>query len=165
MTALLAEYSKKKQIFIVTQFNHPREITEEAVKAVKMLSVAGCVVFNQTVLLKGVNDNPSVLASLMNGLVEAGVVPYYVFQCRPVEGVKNQFQVPVVQGFEIVDKAKAMMSGLAKSFRYAMSHPTGKIEILGKVGENMLFKYHQARKAEDNARIFTRPIDENECWF
>ena len=165
LTALLAEYSKKKQIFIVTQFNHPREITAEAVKAVKMLSGAGCVVFNQTVLLKGVNDNPSVLASLMNGLVEAGVVPYYVFQCRPVEGVKNQFQVPIVQGFEIVDKAKAMMSGPAKSFRYAMSHPTGKIEILGKVGENMLFKYHQARNAEDNARIFTRPIDENECWF
>lgn len=101
----------------------------------------------------------------MNGLVEAGVIPYYVFQCRPVEGVKNQFQVPIVQGFEIVDKAKAMMSGPAKSFRYAMSHPTGKIEILGKMGENMLFKYHQARNAEDNARIFTRPIDENECWF
>ena len=82
---------------IVTQFNHPRELTEESRSAVRMLQESGCIVRNQTVLLKGVNDRPDVLAELMNSLVACGIMPYYVFQCRPVEGVKNQFQVPFAE--------------------------------------------------------------------
>ena len=165
LLSILREYSRKKQIIIVTQFNHPREITPESRKAVDELRAAGCTIRNQTVLLKGVNDEPAVLALLMNKLVSIGVAPYYVFQCRPVEGVQNQFQVPILRGSRIVDLAKAGMSGPAKAFRYAMSHPTGKIEILGQYGDRMLFKYHQAKYDKDQARIFTRAVSDTECWF
>ncbi len=162
---LLKRYSRKKTVIVVTQFNHPREITEEALEAVNLLWECGCVVRNQTVLLKGVNDRPEVLAELMNRLTANRVLPYYVFQCRPVEGVKNQFQVPLARGVEIVDRAKAAMNGQSKAFRYVMSHPTGKIEILGQRGERMLFKYHQAKYEKDQGRIFEKQIGEGQCWL
>ena len=164
LLGVLSEYGKRKELLVVTQFNHPRELTAEAKEAIRLLRGAGCNVRNQTVLLKGVNDDPDTLSSLMNGLAAAGVMPYYVFQCRPVEGVKNQFQVPLRDGAAIIDKARRTMSGPAKGFRYAMSHHTGKIEILGEYDGRMLYKYHQAKAAEDNGRIFTRPVS-GECWF
>ena len=87
LLGILETYGRKKQIIIVTQFNHPRELTPDAVQAIKALGSVGCIVRNQTVLLKGINDHADVLAQLMNGLVSNGVIPYYIFQCRPVEGV------------------------------------------------------------------------------
>ena len=163
---ILESYNKKKQIIIVTQFNHPRELTPESVQAIRDLRDVGCIVRNQTVLLKGVNNDPDTLASLMNGLVSCGVIPYYIFQCRPVVGVQNQFQVPLMQGIEIVEAAKQQMNGQAKSVRFAMSHPTGKIEILGKTSDNrMLFKYHQAKYAKDAGRIFAQEPEKDQCWL
>ena len=162
---ILEHYGRIKKIIIVTQFNHPNEITEESRNAVRLLHASGSLIRNQTVLLKGVNDSPEVLSTLMDRLVAIGVMPYYIFQCRPVEGVKNQFQVPLSAGVDIVDKAKSGMSGPAKAIRYVMSHPSGKIEIIGKIGFDILFKYHQAKREEDDARIFTRPIVPGECWF
>lgn len=163
---MLEFYNEKKQIIIVTQFNHPRELTPEAIQAVQDLRNVGCIVRNQTVLLKGVNDDANTLASLMNGLVACGVIPYYIFQCRPVAGVQNQFQVPFVRGVEILEGAKKQMNGQAKSVRYAMSHPTGKIEILGYLdGQQMLFKYHQAKYEEDSGRIFVKTVAADQCWL
>ena len=166
LLGILETYGRKKQIIIVTQFNHPRELTPDAVQAIKALGSVGCIVRNQTVLLKGINDHADVLAQLMNGLVSNGVIPYYIFQCRPVEGVQNQFQVPLLRGVKIVENAKRQMNGQSKSVRYAMSHPTGKIEILGKTGPNqMLFKYHQAKNPQDHSRIFTQNVDDTQCWL
>lgn len=163
---ILENYNARKQIVIVTQFNHPREITPEAVQAIQDLRNVGCIVRNQTVLLKGVNDDENTIANLMNELVANGVLPYYIFQCRPVAGAKNQFQVPLTTGIEIVENAKKMMNGQAKNLRFVMSHPTGKIEILGKVQKNqMLFKYHQAKKEEDFGRIFVNDILEDQSWL
>ena len=112
------------------------------------------MVRNQTVLLKGVNDSSDVLSTLMNKLVSTGVMPYYIFQCRPVEGVKNQFQVPLVKGVSIVDEGKNRMSGPAKAIRYVMSHPRGKIEILGRVGDELLFFAGQRIEDLHTARSF-----------
>lgn len=166
LVELLRTYGQKKQILIVTQFNHPRELTEEAILAIRALQGAGCVIRNQTVLLKGVNDDPQTMAQLMNGLISYGVIPYYIFQCRPVAGVQNQFQVPFVKGIEIVETAKKYMSGQAKAVRFAMSHPTGKIEIVGNLGNNkMLFKYHQAKYEKDSSRIFTVDVTDDQCWL
>lgn len=163
---LLESYGQKKQIIIVTQFNHPRELTTDAIQAIKALRRTGCIVRNQTVLLKDVNDNSDVLAHLMNALVSFGVIPYYIFQCRPVEGVKNQFQIPFVEGIEIVENAKRQMNGQAKSVRYAMSHPTGKIEILAKLDEHTVaFKYHQAKYDRDHSRILIKRVTDTQCWL
>ncbi len=164
---LLREYGKVKQLVAVTHFNHPRELTDASKRAVQTLLEAECPVRNQAVLLKGVNDDSSVLSELMNSLVSAGVMPYYVFQCRPAMGVMNQFQVPLMTGWKIVEEAKASMNGLAKGFRYVMSHVSGKIEILGSAcrEDEMLFRYHQAKDLSDHSRMFTRRIEEKQCWL
>lgn len=163
---IFRRYSKKKQICLVTQFNHPRELTEEASDCIRIFQMMGIIVRNQTVLLKGVNDDPETLAKLLRKLTASGVVPYYVFQCRPVRGVKNQFQVPLERGSRIVDEAKASLNGLSKCFRYCMSLPPGKVEILGKQTDGkMLFKFHQAKRAEDSGRIFALDLHPDQCWL
>lgn len=166
LLSMLSEFNHRKQIYVVTQFNHPVELTKEAVEAVEALRKAGCIVRNQTVLLKGVNDKPNILADLMNGLVQIGVVPYYIFQCRPVLGVKCQFQLPLLQSIDIVKEAKKNMNGQAKSARFVMAHITGKIEILGRVNEEeILFQYHQAKNQEDTSKIFMQKLSPDQGWL
>ena len=163
---ILSRYSRPdRRIYVVTQFNHPNEITKQSIKAVDKLIKSGVIVNNQTVLLKGVNDNPITLVNLLNSLVSIGVNPYYVFQCRPVKRVKTHFQVPLYRGIEIVEKAKAHCNGHSKRFRYIMSHRTGKIEILGIFEDEIYFKYHQAKNRKRLGKIFTRPIDPSAGWL
>ncbi|MBR5376639.1 MAG: KamA family radical SAM protein [Lachnospiraceae bacterium] len=165
LLSILAEYGNRTQIAVVTQFNHPREITDESRKAVRALIKCGAIVRNQTVLLKGVNDDPRILADLMNGVVSAGAVPYYIFQCRPVLGVKNHFQVPLTASAGIIKEARDLMNGQARGFRYVLSHPTGKIELIGMDGPEMLFRYHEAKDHEDQGRIFCIKPGPEKCWL
>jgi len=163
---VLSDYSNKsRRLFVVTQYNHPKEVTVESIDAVDRLISAGVTVNNQTVLLRGVNDDSTVLASLQNRLVSIGVNPYYVFQCRPVARVKKTFQVPLYEGYRIIEGAKTLLNGHSKRFRYIMSHHTGKIEILGMLNGNFLFKYHQAKNSTDQGRIFTRELDKDATWL
>lgn len=163
---LLAKHTGKKQLVLVTHFNHPRELAPQAEEAVRRIRHLGIPVKNQTVLLRGVNDDPYVLGTLMRRLVRVGVDPYYIFQCRPVRGVKSQFQVPLLKGADIVEQARAMQNGLGKTFRYCMSHVTGKLEILGTVrpGE-ILLKYHEAEDPANLGRLFTRHIAPGQSWL
>ena len=166
LLSILKEYNQKKQILIVTHFNHPHEITDQAKRAVDALIGCGCVVRNQTVLLRGINDAPETLALLLNQLVSIGVIPYYVFQCRPARGALDEFQIPLMEGSRIVEEAKKRMNGQAKSIHYCMSHVTGKIEILGVMEDGrMLFKYHQAKYEKDSSRIFLEKIAPDQCWL
>jgi KamA family protein len=163
---ILQEYSQPyRRVYVVTQFNHPREITKQSIKAVDNLMNSRVVVNNQTVLLKGVNDDPKTLANLQNRLVGIGINPYYVFQCRPVKRVKHYFQVPICEGLDIVEKAKSRCNGHSKRFKYIMSHRTGKIEILGIFRNEIYFKYHQAKNAKNLGKIFKRKIDEKAGWL
>ena len=162
---LLKEYAKMKPLCVVTQFNHPREITDQSRKAVETLLECGISVRNQAVLLAGVNDDPAILADLFRGLTRINVIPYYLFQCRPVRGVKKHFQVPLKRAVEIVGKARSELSGIAKSFRYVMSHPEGKIEILGILNNQLLLQFHQSKNAADEGRIFSVSLDETTCWL
>jgi lysine 2,3-aminomutase len=168
-TGLLALFKKHSQIdrrlYVVTQFNHPREITLQSISAVNNLLKAGVLVSNQTVLLRGVNDDPETLATLMNSLVSIGVAPYYVFQCRPVKRVKGHFQVPIFEGVRIVEKAKADCNGHSKRFKYVMSHKTGKIEILGVMDGEVYFKYHEAKNRKNLGVMFKRRVDEKAGWL
>ena len=154
-----------KRLYVVTQFNHPREITPQSIGAVNSLIKSGVLLSNQTVLLRGVNDNPETLATLMDRLVSIGVAPYYVFQCRPVKRVKHHFQVPICDGVRIVEQAKAKCNGHSKRFKYAMSHKTGKIEILGILGDDVYFKYHEAKDRQNLGVMFKRRVDENAGWL
>ncbi|MFH1257300.1 MAG: KamA family radical SAM protein [Candidatus Micrarchaeota archaeon] len=163
---LLKKYSwKKRRIYVVTHFNHPREITDESIEAVDSLFRSNVVVNNQAVLMRGVNDDPAVLAELMNKLVAIGVNPYYLFQCRPVKRVKHHFQVPIYEGVRIVEEAKKQLNGHSKRFRYVMSHKSGKIEILGTMGKDVYFKYHQAKNERDSGRFFRRKLNVAGGWL
>ncbi len=134
--------------------------------AVDALETRGLWVKNQAVLLKGVNDDPDILASLLRNLTTIGVDPYYVFQCRPVVGVKNQFQVPILQGYRIVEETKSRMNGFGKSFNYVMSHETGKIEFLGTINPNeMLVRYHESKDVSKYGQTFSIRLEDDQCWW
>lgn len=163
---IFKKYSSIKQIYITTQFNHPNEITQQAKKCAKDLLNAGIIMSNQTVLLKEVNDNATVLVSLLNALTKINIIPYYIFQCRPVVHVKTPFQIPLLNGCDIIKETRKQCNGYAKRFKFAMSHEQGKIEIIGKSNEKeIVFKFHQAKKFSDNERIFIKEMNENQCWL
>lgn len=166
LLTLLREHSRPdRRIYVVTQFNYPREITKKSIKAVDTLIKSGVILNNQTVLLKGVNDYPRTLAKLQNRLVGIGVNPYYVFQCRPVKRAKNSFQIPIVEGIEIIETAKKSCNGHSKRFKYIMSHKAGKIEILGINNNEIYFKYHQAKNRKNLGKMFKRKTDKRACWL
>lgn len=161
---MLKKHLKKKKIYVTTHFNHPNEITPQAQKSIDALLESGVAVNNQTVLLAGVNDKPKILAELLNTLVRIGVIPYYVFQCRPVTGITH-FQVPIAKGIKIVGAAKKLMNGYAKRFKYIMSHETGKIEIVGTINKKIVFKYHQSRGGKMTGRTFLKDVTKHTAWF
>ncbi|MBD3367767.1 MAG: KamA family radical SAM protein [Candidatus Eisenbacteria bacterium] len=166
LRGLLRQYSRPdRRLYAVTQFNHPRELTDEAAEAVDALMRAGVVVSNQAVLLKGVNDDPETLAELLRGLVRFGVAPYYVFQCRPVRGVQSSFQVTLKRGYRVVEDARERLDGHAKRFRYVMSHRTGKIEVVGIMGSDIYMRYHQAKNRDDHGRLFKRSLVPGAGWL
>lgn len=161
----LAKYSKKKQLYVITHFNHPAECTSQSRNAIRTLQKAGVVIKNQTVLMKGVNDDPHTLAQVLKEISELGIVPHYIFQCRPVMGVKSRFQVFLREGAEIVRKANSMQNGLGKAADYTMSHPTGKIRILGFMEDGkLLFQYKQAKDPDLIGRIFSREV-RDDAWL
>lgn len=166
LLTLLATYAKKdKRLYLVTHFNHPREITPLAIKAIKRLIQAGIIIDNQMVLIRNVNDQPGIIATLMKSLVRYGVNPYYVFQCRPVKRVKKNFQISLLEGIRIIENAKKLMDGHAKRFKYAMSHISGKIEIIGQMDDRIILKYHQARDRQDLGKVFSIPADPALTWY
>jgi KamA family protein len=154
----------QKRLYIITHFIHPRELTKPAIRAIRLLQRAGAITANQNPLIRKVNDKPEVLAELMAKLSFIGDVPYYIFQCRPALGNK-MFTVPIEEGYEIVEKAKAMVSGLAKRCRFVMSHSTGKIEIIGKTEKLVFFKYLRAAIDEDSGRFLVFKHNPSACWF
>ena len=162
---MIKTYSKdEKKIYIMAHFNHPRELTEIAVKGLNMLMQSGAIVVNQTPLIKGVNDDPDVLAELFNRLSFIGVPPYYVFLCRPTLG-NEPFAIPVEDGYEIFEKARNKCSGLAKRARLVMSHETGKVEMVGMSDGQVFFKYNRSANAENNARFLVFESNPDAYWF
>ncbi len=162
---MLGRYSTdEKKIYLMAHFNHPRELTQEALRAMSLLQKAGVVTVNQTPLLRGINDDVEVLAELFNKLSYAGIPPYYVFQCRPTAGNK-MFSVPIEEGWEIFEQARMKGSGLAKRARFVMSHSTGKVEILGKNDEYVYFRYHRAANPEEKARFLIFRSNPQAHWL
>ncbi len=117
-------------LFINTHFNHPDELTPAAVKALGMLADAGIPLGCQTVLLKGVNDDPEVMKLLMQRLLMARVRPYYIYQADLVAGGEH-FRVPIEKGLEIMKALRGWTSGLAVPY-YVIDAPGGggKIPLL-----------------------------------
>jgi lysine 2,3-aminomutase len=115
--------SKYGPIWLNTHFNHPRELTPEAIQACDRIIRAGVPVNNQSVLLKGVNDSLKAQLKLCQGLLKAKVRPYYLFQCDDVEGTAH-FWTPVETGLKIVSGMRGFTSGLAVP-TYVIDLPQG----------------------------------------
>ncbi len=154
----------EKKIYIMAHFNHPRELTPEAIDGLNLLMKSGVTLVNQTPLVQGVNDDPKVLAELFSKLSYIGVSPYYVFLCRPTLG-NETYSVPVERGYEIFEESRTQCSGLAKRARLVMSHESGKIEVLGMTQDQILFKYLRAANKKDNARLMAFYRNPEACWF
>lgn len=161
---LIRTYSTpEKRIYVMAHINHPREITEEAKRGFEALHQAGAIVVNQTPIIRGINDDPKVLAELLDQLSWAGVTPYYFFINRPVAGNRD-FVVPLERAYRIVEEAKAMTSGLGKRVRLSMSHSSGKIEILAIENGKAYLKYHQSRDG-NYGQFMILDCPKNAAWF
>ena len=115
---------KHRPVWFNTQFNHPNEITPEAAHACEMILEAGIPVSNQTVLLRGINDNYEILRELFYGLQRISVRPYYLFQCDPVKGA-DHFRTDVRRGIKIMKRMWGNISGLCVP-QYIFDLPGGK---------------------------------------
>ncbi len=104
--------SRYRPLWVNTHFNHPREITREAALACDRLQRAGIPMNNQSVLLKGVNDNLPVMRALCHGLLKIGVRPYYLYQCDPVRGAEH-LRTSVWKGIEIIEGLRGHTTGFA----------------------------------------------------
>ena len=109
---LCAILKKYHPLYINTHFNHPDELTPAAVQALGMLADAGIPLGRQTVLQRGVNDDPEVMKLLMQRLLVARVRPYYIYMCDQVAGAEH-FRTTVEKGLEIIKALRGWTSGLA----------------------------------------------------
>ena len=109
---LCAMLGKHDPVYLSTQFNHPKEVTVEAREAIDRLTRSGIIVRDQTVLLKGVNNDKHVMKKLMQELLRIKVVPYYIFNCKKVEGIRH-FRPPIAEGIEIIEHMRGYTSGMA----------------------------------------------------
>ncbi|MBF0217099.1 MAG: KamA family radical SAM protein [Candidatus Omnitrophica bacterium] len=100
-----------EKLWMNVQFNHSREITPQAIRALRRLQKCGIPVSNQSVLLKGINDDPKVMKDLCQKLQKVRVRPYYIFQCDPVVGAAH-FRTSVFKGMEIIEKMRGHTSGM-----------------------------------------------------
>jgi len=113
---------------LVTQFNHPCEITPASLRAVRLLKRRGIKVLNQAVLLKGVNDDPAVLSTLFCLLQRNGIENYYLHHPDPVKGAMH-FQVSLDRGLAAYEEAVKSLKGISPP-RYVLDLPErGKTEV------------------------------------
>jgi lysine 2,3-aminomutase len=103
--------SKHHPLYLNVQVNHPKEITEDTARACDLLSRAGIPLGNQSVLLKGVNDDPNVMKVLSHELLKTRVRPYYIYHCQGTIGIAH-LRTPVETGLEIMEKLRGFTSGL-----------------------------------------------------
>jgi lysine 2,3-aminomutase len=103
---------KHKPVFLMAHFNHPRELTEEAGKAVEMFVDHGIPVMNQMVLLNGVNNHPAIVQALSRRLLYLRAKPYYMFQCDPSRGT-DHLRTSIEDSLRIQKELWGNLSGLA----------------------------------------------------
>jgi len=117
-----------KKIWVNTHFNHPNEVTPEALSAISKLIDNGIPVGNQTVLLKGVNDDAEILKKLNQTLVYNRIRPYYLYHCDDVTGI-HHFRTSITKGLDIMDALVGYSTGFSVP-QYVVTTELGKIPLL-----------------------------------
>ncbi len=152
-TDLCEQLEAARPVYVNTHFNHPREITPEAERALDRLLDAGCVLGNQMVLLKGVNDDPETVMQLNRRLLECGCRPYYILQCDMAEGITH-FRTALSKGLEIMDHLRGRIAGMGvPDFVVDLPGGGGKIELVPEYleerhGERVVFRNYKGETFE-----------------
>jgi lysine 2,3-aminomutase len=120
---LCQSLKREKPVYIVLHINHEQEITGDVRSAVHDLAAAGCVLLSQSVLLKGVNDDPAVLEALFRTLVRMRIKPYYLHHPDFAPGTSH-FRVSLERGQEIMKSLRGRISGLCQP-SYVLDIPGG----------------------------------------
>jgi lysine 2,3-aminomutase len=148
LTGILKKYHP---LFLSIHATHPDELTPEASSALRRLADAGIPLGSQTVLLKGINDDITIMRTLMQNLLKNRVRPYYLYQCDPILGSAH-FRTPVSKGIEIIDGLRGHTSGYAVP-HYVIDAPGGggKIPLLpdymqGKENGNIILRNYEGNK-------------------
>lgn len=163
--AMIRKYStKEKRMYIMSQFTHPNELTDVAIRGINLLYELGARVLNQTPILKGINDSVEAINKLFNKLASVGVQPYTILICRPEEGNLG-FSIPIERALEIFTKAKANCSGLARTAKLIMVPPLGKLEILGIKEDQILFRIHRPTDFNSEGRIISFKRNPDAFWW
>jgi lysine 2,3-aminomutase len=147
---LLRILRKNQPLWMSIHFTHPDELTPETSAACSLLADAGVPMGSQTVLLKGINDDPETLKRLFTGLLKIRVRPYYLYQCDPIIG-SSHFRTPVSKGLEMIENLRGHTTGYAVP-HYVIDTPGGggKIAILpqhnlGNIGNDLLLSNYEGR--------------------
>jgi len=135
-------------LWLNTHFNHPRELTPEAAEACDRLTRAGIPVGNQSVLLRGINDDVATMKALLEGLVRLRVRPYYCYQAQLLEGTAH-FRVAIERGVELFRQLRGRTSGFAIP-QYVLDTPYGKVPLAhpylrGRDGDDVLVESYDGR--------------------
>jgi lysine 2,3-aminomutase len=109
LTNMLRKYHP---LWMSIHFSHPKEITKEVRRSCGLLSDAGIPLGSQTVLLRGINDKPSIMKRLMHELLKTRVRPYYIYQCDLAMGTEH-FRTPIAVGINIIEKLRGHTTGYA----------------------------------------------------
>lgn len=153
---------KYHPVWINTHFNHPHEITPEATAAVARLAKAGIPINNQSVLLRGINDQTHIMKKLVQNLLNIRVRPYYLYQCDLSEGI-GHFRTSVSTGIEMMESLRGHTSGLAVP-TYVIDAPGGGGKI--PIGPNYLLSQGKGktvlRNFEGKVYLYTEPGAEEE---
>lgn len=157
---LLQLFSEHLPLWLVTHFNHPKELTPESAAACRKILKSGVPIANQTVLLRGINDDAETMKDLCRGLLGMGVKPYYLFQCDPVRGTSH-FRTSPFRGVEIIAAMRGRVSGLAIPTFAVDTEGGGKVpmapdsvaevsprELILRNYEEKLFRYPMLEKEE-----------------
>lgn len=144
---------KNAQIIIVSHFNHPRELTKEAIAGLGELKKAGFVLLNQSVLLKGVNDSAKILWELCVGLGNAGVIPYYLHHCDLVAGAAH-FRTSIAKGRKIWRDLRGKLPGYLLP-EYVLEIPGGGAKVpLGKSAVRKISPHKYQLRYRDQEIIY-----------
>jgi len=120
LCAMLKEFHP---LWMSVHVNHPKELTSEVHEALGRLADAGIPLGNQSVLLKGVNDDPAVMKVLVQKLLRCRVRPYYLYQCDLIQG-SSHLRTSVAKGLEIIENLRGHTTGYAIP-QYVIDGPGG----------------------------------------
>lgn len=119
-----ALFKKLKNPYLMVHINHPSELTLQALRVIDRFKQNGATVMSQSVLLKGVNDNPQTLINLFNLMAKEGIRPYYVYQNDPVSWAQH-FTVSIPRAIKIWEQLRPRLSGIAATARFVIDTPFG----------------------------------------